>query len=172
MIVATSGLACSSQPSADIPRIEEKTFAVTPVTVPVHVGVLAGQLKELTVVQRVNAETGEVVYAPQMRGTLVLKNTSTDQSVRVVDGEVEYLDDSGAPIPLAQGRTDTRLRLSTYSTGQLDPGAEMSHSVDVPFPAPALKDEALAEVRLNVSYVPAPYREVSVDVPVALAERR
>ena len=32
--------------------------------------------------------------------------------------------------------------------------------------------KALAEVRLNVSYIPAPYREVSVDLPVALAERR
>jgi hypothetical protein len=172
MVVAVSGVACSSQPSADIPRIEEKTYAVTPPKVPVQVGILSGQLGDLTVVQRVNAETGEVVYAPQLRGTLTLKNTSTDQTVRLVDGEVAYLDGGGAPIALTKDRTDTRFSLSSYSSERLAPGTEVRHSVDVPFPATALKGKALAEIRLNVSYIPASYREVSVDLPVALAERR
>jgi hypothetical protein len=162
---------CSSQPSADTPRIEEKTFSLTPATIPVRVGILGGQLSGLSVVQRVNADTGEVIDAPQMRGTLKMRNNSSDESVRLLDGEIEYLDGSGGHIALAKTRSDTSFRFYGYSSERLDPGAEMSHSVDVPFPAAALANKALNQIRLNVTYLPAPYREESVEVPVTLAVR-
>ena len=162
---------CSGQPSADTPRIEEKTFSLKPATIPVRVGVLDGQLSELSVVQRVNPETGEVVYAPQMRGSLKLKNNSSDESVRLVEGEIEYLDAAGGRIALADTRSDSSFQFYSYSSDRLDPGAEVSKSVDVPFPAAALKDKALKEIRLSVTYLPAPYREESVKVPVTVAVR-
>ena len=170
--IAAVGAACSSEPAADIPRIEEKRFSVTPEKLPVQAGILTGHLTGISVVQRVNVETGEVVYAPQLRGTLMLKNSSADKAVRLVGGEVEYLDAGGAPIALPKGRADTRFRLSSYSSDRLDPGMDESHTIDVPFPAAALNGKALAELRLNVRYIPAPYREVSVEVPVTLAEAR
>src|SRR6266508_1428165 len=94
--------ACSKQESSQISRIEEKTFTITPRTVEVRVGALAGQLTGLAITQRVNAETGEVVYGPQLSGTLELKNTSPNQSVRLIGGAVNYLDALGKPIPLAE----------------------------------------------------------------------
>lgn len=173
LIAAASVLAaCSSPPAADIPRIEETTFAVTPARLPVRIGILSGALTNLTVLQRVNAETGEIVYAPQLRGTLTLKNTSSDQAVRLVNGEVQYLDAGGAPIVLGQDRGDSRFSLDSYSSQRLDPGMEVTHNVDVPFPTAALDGTPLAEMRFNVTYIPAPYREASVELPVALADRR
>jgi hypothetical protein len=172
LVWAAAALAgCSGQPSADTPRIEEKTFSLNPATIPVRVGILDGQLSELSVVQRVNVETGEVIYAPQMRGTLKLKNDSSDESVRLLDGEIEYLDAAGGRIALANTRSDTSFQFYSYSSDRLDPGAEVSHSVDVPFPAAALKDKTLKEIRLSVTYLPAPYREESVKVPVTVAVR-
>jgi len=67
---------CSTEQVADTPRIEEKTFALKSATVPLRIGVLTGQLTDLSVLQRVNAETGEVVYAPQLRGSLRSSPTS------------------------------------------------------------------------------------------------
>jgi hypothetical protein len=163
--------ACSSQPSADTARMEEKSVALLPATIPVEVGILTGELSGLSVVQRVNAETGEVVYAPQLRGTLTLKNSASDEAVRLLGGQVAYLDGSGAPIALAKDRADTSFRFYSYSSDRLDPGAQTTHNVDVPFPAKALTGEALKEIRLSVTYLPAPYREEAVEVPVTVAVR-
>ena len=171
LLLAGAVFACSSPPSAELPRIEEKTVMLKPATIPVTVGILRGQLSNLSVVQRVNADTGEVVYAPQMRGTLTLKNGSTDQAVRLLSGHVEYLDEAGAPIALARERGETNFSFYSYSSERLDPGKEIAHSVDVPFPAAALRGTALNDIRLRVTYLPAPYREESVEVPVTLAAR-
>ena len=172
LVLAAMALAgCSGQPSADTPRIEEKTFTLKPALVTVRVGVLDGQLSGLSVVQRVSTETGEVIYAPQMRGTLKLKNSSPDESVRLLEGEIEYLDAAGSRIALADTRSDTSFQFYSYSSERLDPGAEVSQSVDVPFPPAALKNKALKEIRLSVTYLPAPYREESVKVPVTVAVR-
>jgi hypothetical protein len=172
LICAGAALAgCSTEPGADTPRIEEKTFSLKPATIPVRVGILTGQLAGLSVVQRVNAQTGEVVYAPQLRGTLKLKNSSSGEAVRLLNGQVEYLDASGARIALAADRADTSFEFYSYSSDRLDPGAEMTHTVDVPFPAEALNGNALSDIRLSLTYLPAPYREESVEVPVALTVR-
>lgn len=160
---------CSGQPAADTPRLEERTVALKPAKLPVRVGVLAGELAELAVVQRINATTGEVVYAPQLRGNLKLKNTSTDEAVRLVNGRVEYLDATGARIALPEDRADTSFQFHSHATDRLDPGAEMLHRVDVPFPAPALNGTMLSEIRLSLTYLPAPFREDAVEIPVVLA---
>ena len=172
LVWAAAGLAgCSGEPSADTPRIEERTFSLKPATIPVQVGMLNGQLTELSVMQRVNAETGEVLYAPQMRGTLRLKNTTDDEAVRLLNGQIEYLDAEGRRITLADARADTSFRFHSSSSEQLDPGAEIRHTVDVPFPAAALKDKPLNEIRLSLTYLPAPYRAESVELPVTIAPR-
>lgn len=169
--VAAALAGCSSQPSADTPRMEEKTFSLVPAAIPVQVGVLTGQLTDLSIVQRVNAETREVVYAPQLRGTLKLKNTSSDEAVGLVGGRIDFLDASDARLTMPPDRGDTTFRFHSYSGDRLDPGGEATHSVDVPFPAAGLNGKALKEIRLSITYLPAPYRQESVEVPVTVAAR-
>jgi hypothetical protein len=171
LLAGAAFVACTSPPGADLPRIEEKTVTLEPATIPVTVGPLSGKLSGLSVVQRVNAETGAVVYAPQLRGTLTLKNGSADQAVRLLGGHVEYLDAGGAPIALARDRGETGFSFHSYSSDRLDPGGEISHGVDVPFPAAALDGTALRDIRLRITYLPSPYRQESVEVPVTVAVR-
>jgi hypothetical protein len=162
---------CAKQEGSDTPRITEKTFTLTEATVPVELDALAGQLSGLTVMQRVNAETGEVVHAPQLRGTLKLKNTSDDRAIRLLAGELEYLDTAGVLIPVAEGREKPAFKFYGYSGDRLDPGAEFSQSVEVTFPKAALEQRPLAQVRLNLTYIPTPFREESVTVPLKVGDR-
>jgi hypothetical protein len=159
---------CNQQPAADTPRIEEKRLSLKPAKIPVEVGVLAGQLRDLHVVKRVNATTGEVVYPAQLQGKLTLKNTSTDQAVTLIDGNVEFLDSRGKPIQLREGRGTTTIRVTSYGSDRLDPGAEISRDIDVPFPEAAVKARSLADVRLNLTYIPTDYHRVSTTVGAEL----
>jgi hypothetical protein len=163
---------CTEAPTADTPRIEDKTYSFKPAKLAVRIGVLDGQMTEMSVVQRVNADTGEVVYAPHLRGTLAVKNTSSDEAVRLLGGKIEYLDASGERIDLASERADTSFRLSSYSSERLDPGGETRHQIDVPFPASAVTGgKTLSEIRLSLNYLPTPYRQDAVEIPVTLAAR-
>jgi hypothetical protein len=167
---ALLAVGCTQQSTTEAPRITDKTFSLNPGTIPVRVGILAGELTGLSVLERVNASSGDVVYAPQLRGTLKLKNTSSDEAVSLVNGRVDYLDAAGNRIKLAEGRGETTLQLYSYSADRLDPGEEATHAVDIPFPASALKGKSLAEIRLSLTYLPTPYQQHSVEMPVAVGQ--
>ncbi|MGH3118140.1 MAG: hypothetical protein ACRDQ2_13710, partial [Gaiellales bacterium] len=157
LLLAGALAGCANDDQSKVPLIKETTYRMQPAKVSVRIGALSGHLSDLVVTQRVNEDTGEVVVQPHLRGTLKLKNTSEDQAVRVVNGRVEYLDGTGGRIPLAETRKDTSFRLYSYSNDRLDPGMETSQSIEVPFPAAALKAKSLATVRLDLTYIPAPY---------------
>jgi hypothetical protein len=162
--------ACSQQQQAsDTPQIEEKTFAVKPATSTLRVGFLTGELTDVKVVESVNQQTGEVVQAPRVRGTLKLKNPTADQTARLISGSLEFLDADGNPIPVAAGREAPSFTFYAYSGDRLDPGMETSHTLDVSFPAAGLDRQRLADIRVKVTYIPDPYRAESATVPVALA---
>lgn len=168
MLVVTG---CSQEQTASEPRIIEQTAALVPSSVPVTLGPLKGQLSDLAVMRRVEEATGKTVYAPQLRGTLVLRNASEDVAVRLIGGEVSYLGNDGAPLPIARGREATRFSFSTYSSERLDPGKETRHSLDVPFPAAAFEG-GLGKLKVDVDYLPLPYREGTMTVAVGVAPRR
>jgi hypothetical protein len=54
--------------------------------------------------------------------------------------------------------------------GELDPGQDATQSLDVEFPAEALKAKKLKEIRLELAYIPSPYREESVNFIVSIGE--
>src|SRR3989441_12220078 len=53
------------------------------------------------------------------------------------------------------------LKFATYGNDRLDPGQEATESLDVAFPAEALKAKKLKEIYLELAYIPSPYREES-----------
>ena len=150
-------------------RIDEKRVVLSPPSATLAIGVLKGKLSDMSVVQRVNAETGEVVSPPQLRATLALENSSEDQAVRVVAGRVGYLDKSGAKIALAEGRGEPTIQIYGYSGDRLDPGGTATHQLDVPFPAAALAGSRLAEVKVDLTYIPMPYRHEAGRAAVSVA---
>jgi hypothetical protein len=110
-ILALGVSACSQQQQGTAtPQVEEKIFTVKPATSTLRVGFLTGQLSDVKIAESVNQQTGEVVQAPRIRGTLKLKNPTTDQTARLVGGSLEFLDADSKPIPLASGREAPRFR--------------------------------------------------------------
>jgi len=166
--VAAMALGCSQQPSGTAAVIEDKTYTVTPASVTVKAGILTGEVTELKVTERVEKGSGRVVSPARLTGTLKLKNGSANQTVRLVAGKIQYIDGQGQLIKLEETRTEPTLRFATYGSERLDPGQEATQSLDVDFPAEALKAKRLKEIRLELSYIPSPYTEETVNFTVSI----
>ena len=157
------------QPAAVAAPIEEKTYAVTPAAVKVKAGIVTGEVTDMKVAERVEKGSDRIVTAAKLTGMLKLKNTSADQTVRLLEGKLRYIDAKGQPIKLEDARTEPTFKFATYgSSERLDPGQEAIQSLDVEFPAEALKPNSLKEIRLEFAYIPSPYREETVNIPVSI----
>ena len=170
-ILAAGGamiLGCSQQPSGTAAIIEDKTYAVTPASVTVQAGIITGAVTELKVMERVEQSSNRVVSPAKLSGTLRLKNTSANQTVRLVAGKILYIDAQGQPIKLEESRTEPVVKFATYGNERLDPGQDGTQSLDVEFPAEALKAKKLKEIRLELAYIPSPYREESINFTVSI----
>jgi hypothetical protein len=167
--VAAMTLGCSQQPSGTAAVIEDKIYTVTPASVKVKAGILAGEVTEMRVTERVEKGSGRLVSPAKLTGTLKLKNSSKDQAVRLVGGKIQYIDAQGQPIKLEETRTEPTIKFATYGAERLDPGQDATQSVDVDFPAEALKVKKLKEIRLELTYIPSPYKEETVNFTVSIS---
>jgi uncharacterized membrane protein YeaQ/YmgE (transglycosylase-associated protein family) len=158
------------QPAATAAVIEDKTYTVTPASVKVKAGIVTGEITELKVMERVEKGSDRIVSAAKLTAMLRLKNTSADQTVRLVAGRILYIDAHGQQIKLEDARTEPAIKFATYGNERLDPGQEATQSVDVEFPAEALKAKKLKEIRLEFAYIPSPYREETVNFTVLIGE--
>jgi len=165
-----AGLAACGQKDeqASAPQVEERTIAVTPATASVKASFLTGELQDMKVTERVEKGSGKVVDPPKLWATLKLKNTSESQAARLIVGKIEYADAEGKVIPLAEGRGDTSFKFYSYQTERLDPGMETTARIEVPFPAAALKDKKLRDIRLELTYIPTPYKEETINIQVTV----
>jgi len=163
-------LGCSEQPSRTAAVIEDKIYTVTPAAVKVKAGIVTGEVTEMKVTERVEKGSGRVVSPAKLTGTLRLKNSSANQTVRLVAGKIQYIDAQGQPIKLEEARTEPALKFATYGAERLDPGQEATQSMDVDFPAEALKAKKLKEIRLELAYIPSPYREEAVNFTVSIGQ--
>ena len=168
---ATAGaamtLGCSQQPSGTA-VIEDKTYTVTPASVKLKAGIVTGEVTEMKVTERVEKGSGRVVSPAKLTGPLKLKNSSANQTVRLVAGKIQYIDAQGQPIRLVEGRTEPLIKFATYGAERLDPGQDATQSLDVDFPAEALKAKKLKEIRLELAYIPSPYKEETVNFTVSI----
>ncbi len=172
-LLALGLAACSQQParsSAASAEPVEKTFTVALSTPSTKVDFLTGELRDLTITERVDPKTGNVIDPPELRGTLKIKNMSKDQSAQLLGGTLAFVDAKGQPMALGKDRTsdDSFTFGGGYDTQRLNPGQDTSQSIDVPFPRAGLKPADLKSVRLNLRYLPAPYREQSAEYPASL----
>src|SRR2546421_7720739 len=149
-VVAWMTLGPVPQPAATAAVIEERTYPVTPASVKVQAGIVTGEVIEMKVAERVEKGSDRIVTPAKLTATLRLKNTSANQTVRLIEGKLRYIDAQGQPIKLEDARTEPTLKFATYSSSErLDPGQEAIQSLDVDFPAEALKAKRLKEIRLE-----------------------
>jgi len=171
MMVVTAAaamtLGCSQQSGTTV-VIEDKVYTVTPASVKVKAGIVTGEVTEMKVTERVEKGSGRLVSPAKLTGVLKLKNSSKDQAVRLVGGKLQYIDTQGQPIKLEGTRTEPTIKFATYGSERLDPGQDATQSVDVDFPAEALKAKRLKEIRFELAYIPSPYKEETVNFTVAI----
>ncbi len=161
-------LGCAQQPGATAAVVADKTYTVTPGTMPVKAGIVTGTVTEMKVTERIEQGSGRVISPAKLTGKVVLKNSSVDQTLRLVGGTIRYVDAQGQSIKLEATQTQSALKFSAYSNERLDPGQEATQSLDVDFPTAALKARTLKEIRLDLVYLPSPYREETVRFNVAI----
>ncbi len=161
---------CSPQPSAIAATISEKTYTVLPSAMTVKAGIVVGEVTEMKVTERVEDGSGRVTSPAKLSGKLVLKNVSADQTVRLLGGKLVYIDAQGQPIKLEDNRTEPTIKVATqYGTPErLDPGQDAAHVLDADFPVEALKSKKLKEIRLELSYIPSPYKEETLKFAVSI----
>lgn len=166
--VAAMTLGCSQQSGPTI-VLEEKVYTVTPDAVRVKAGILTGEVTEMRVIEQVDKDSGKVVSQAKLTGTLKLTNSSSDQTVRLVGGKFLFIDAQGQPIRVEEKRIATTVKLPMYGAAErLDPGQEETQSVDVDFPTEALKAKKLKEIRLELVYLPSPYRQEAANFAVSI----
>jgi uncharacterized membrane protein YeaQ/YmgE (transglycosylase-associated protein family) len=158
------------QPAATAAVVEQKTYTVTPAAIKVKAGIVTGELTDMKVAERVEQGSGRVVSPAKFTAKVVLKNSSANQTVRLVAGKIRYIDAEGQPIRLEDARTVPTLKFTNYGNDRLDPGQEATESLDVDFPAEALQAKKLKEIHLELAYIPSPYREETVHFTVAIGE--
>lgn len=158
--VAATVLGCSPKPSGTATVIEDKFYTVTPDKVQVKTGIVNGEVTELKVMERVEKGSGRVDSPAKLTGKLKLTNSSTDQTVRLVGGKILYIDDKGQIIKIGEARTEPTLKFPTSynSTDRLDPGQDVTQSMEVDFPAEALTAKKLKEIRIELAYIPSSYK--------------
>lgn len=159
-------------PSLASVAFEEKSYTITPAAVEVHAArIIAGEITDMRVVQRVERISGRVISPPRLMGTLRLWSSSMTHSVRLVVAKIQYLDDQWCPIKLDDSRTHGTFKFATDGIEWIDPGQEAIHAIDVAFPAEALKARRLTRLRLEIGYVSSPYREEMVSFAVSIGSQ-
>jgi uncharacterized membrane protein YeaQ/YmgE (transglycosylase-associated protein family) len=158
----------SVQPAATATSVvEDKTYEVTPAAMKVKVGIVTGEVTAMKVTERVEQGSGGRV-AGQAHGESLSEEQLADQTVRLVEGKIQYIDVAGQPIKLEDMRTEPTIKFASDGSERLDPGQEASQPLDVDFPAEALKAKKLKEIRLELAYIPSPYHQETVKLSVTI----
>jgi hypothetical protein len=134
----------------------------------VKCGIITGEVSDLKVTERIEKGSDRVVSPAKLTGTLRLENSSANRAVHLVETKFLFIDAQGQPIKLEAARTDSLVTFTTHGEERLNPGQESSQAVEVEFPVEALKANKLKEIRLELSYIPSPFREETVNFVVSI----
>ena len=168
--LAATTLGCSPTPAAAAVVIKDRIYTVTPDALKVTAGIVTGEVTEMKVTERIEEGSGRVANPARLTGKLALKNVSPDQTVRLVRGKLLYIDSAGQPIKLEDNRAEPTIKISSSygSAERLDPGQDVTPTVVAEFPVEALKPKELKEIRLELSYIPAPFKEEKLNFTVSI----
>jgi len=168
MAVAVITLGCTPKPASTALLIEDKLYSVTPDRVVVSAGIVAGEVTEMKVTERVEQGSGRIDVPAKLTAKLKLTNGSSDQTVRLVGGTIQYIDANGQPIKVDAAQAEPVIRFGSQAAERVDPGQDITQTIEVDFPSGALKSKALKEIRLGVAYVPSFYRRETSTFAVAI----
>ena len=171
-LVGLAGLAlvgCGQESPAQVSKEETRTTSIEPNKILVAGEPLRVEATDLKVVERVEKASGKDVSAPRLRGTLQLENVGTDQTLRLLTGEVAYIGGDGKAILVGADQEKPTLNFSRYGSSQgLDPGQKNDQSIDVAYPAGAAVAKSVKQIRVHVTYVSSPHKTQNFEIPVKM----
>lgn len=171
-VVGLAGLAlvgCGEQGVAEVSKEETRTTSIEPNKIPVAGEPLRVVAEDLKVLETVEKASGKVISAPRLRGTLRLVNVGTDQTLRLVSGEVAYIGGDGKPIPVGADQEKPALNFSRYGSSQsLEPGQKNDQTLDVAYPAGAAAANTVKHIRIHVTYASSPHKTQNFEIPVKM----
>ena len=171
-LVGLAGLAlvgCGQQGAVEVSKEETRTSSLEPNKIPVAGSPLRVEAGDLKVVETVEKASGKVLSAPRLKGTLKLENVGTDQTLRLVRGEVAYVGGDGKAIPVGADQEKPALKFSGYSSSEsLDPGQKNDQTIDVAYPAGAAAAKSVKHIRIHVTYVSSPHKTQNFEIPVKI----
>ena len=170
--VGVAGLAlvgCGQQGAVEVAKEETRTTSIDPNKIPVAGSPLRVEAGDLKVLETVEKASGKVVGAPRLKGTLKLENVGTDQTLRLLRGEVAYIGGDGKVIPVAADQEKPALKFGGYSSSEsLDPGQKNDQTIDVAYPAGATAAKSVKSIRILVTYVSSPHKTQNFEIPVKI----
>lgn len=166
--VAAALLGCTPKQPLTGTVIEDRLYSVTPSVMTVKTGIVTAELSDMRVTERVEKDSDRIETPAKLTAKLKVKNSSSDQTVRLISGKLVYIDMKGEPIKLEEARIEPVIKFTSTNSSQLDPAQEATQSLDVDFPADALKARKLKEIRLNIVYAPTAYRVETASLPVTI----
>ena len=162
-------VACGQQGVVEVAKEETRTTSISPDKIPVGGTPLRVEAGDLKVVETVEKASGKVVSAPRLKGTLKLENVGTDQTLRLVRGEVAYIGSDGKAIPVGADQEKPALKFSGYSSSEsLDPGQKNDQTIDVAYPAGAAAAKSVKQIRIHVTYLSSPHKTQNFEIPVKI----
>jgi len=173
VLVGVVGLAvagCGQQTAVAVAKEETRTTSIESSKLNPATGALlrveAGDLKVLETVEKAS---GKVMGAPRLKGTVKLENIATDQTLRLLRGEVAYLGSDGKLIAVAADQEKPVLKFGGYSASDsLDPGQKSDQAIDVAYPAGAAEAKSVRSIRVLVTYATSPHKTQGFDIPVKI----
>ena len=166
--VALAVLGCTPRTPEVATAIEDKVYPVTPQAMTVKAGIVTAEVTEMKVIERVEKDSRRVDTPAKLTAKLKLLNSSSDQTVRLIGGKMVYVGAQGQSIGVGEARTEPVIRFTSVSSSQLDPGQDATQSIDVDFPADALKAGLLREIRLDLVYAPTAYRQETANIRISI----
>jgi len=148
--------------------IGDKVYAVIPPSMTVKSGMITGEVSDLKVTERAETGADRVISPARLTGTLRLQNTSANRTIRLVEGRVRFIDAQGQAIRPGAAGTDPIVKLARPGHDSLDPEQDALYALDVEFPVEALRANRLKDIRLELVYVPSPFREETVNFTVSI----
>ncbi len=163
-------VACGQQGgSVEVAKEETRTTSIEPNKIAAGGAPLRVEASDLKVVETVEKASGKVVGAPRLKGTLKLENVGTDQTLRLLRGEVAYIGGDGKAVPVAADQDKPALKFGGYSSSEnLDPGQKNDQTIDVAYPAGAAVAKSVKQIRIHVTYVSSPHKSQNFEIPVKM----
>ena len=160
---------CGQEAPVQVSKEETRTTSIEPNKIAVAGAPLRVEAGDIKVMETVEKASGKVLGAPRLKGTLKLENVGTDQTLRLLRGEVVYIGGDGKAIPVGADQDKPALTFGRYGSSEsLDPGQKNDQTIDVAYPNGAAAAKSVKAIRVLVPYVASPHKTQNFEIPVKI----